>query len=131
MEIKEIRKLARSHGGFQEKGTELGCMKAERELMGGINEVVVGGQGRGGSMSLSNSKDIGKKSYRNYYRCFLIYACVCIYIYTYMIHTHNAFKLYYHPVRGEGGTMLFLDTTGYQVRNPGRDSLISKCWSAG
>lgn len=39
MEIKKIRKLAKGHGGFQEKGTELRCMKAERELMGGINEV--------------------------------------------------------------------------------------------
>lgn len=54
LEIKEIGTLARGHGGFQEKGTELRCMEAERELMGGINEVGVGGQGRGGSMRKDN-----------------------------------------------------------------------------
>lgn len=35
------------------------------------------------------------------------------------------------PYNRGGWHMLVLDPTGYRVRNPGTDYLISNCWSAG
>lgn len=51
-EITEIRELARGQRGLrlQEKGTELRYIKADREVTGKTNSVVVGGQGRGADM---------------------------------------------------------------------------------